>query len=377
MTLVHEIHSSSLRSYRQCRQLWQWRHVDNWEPIKKPAPLEDGTVWHKALEVLYNPDTWTKPLAELYQAANAALIEEAGKQCNDYLHRAGKYQLDEDELLDYKERVDLLRSMLTRLCRTLDRETYKPILVEQEFSCPIRDESGEQLSCGCSQCLHVHPSGTYMGRPVTFNCRVDVVLEDKEGYIWAVDHKSTAQLLREDSVTPELEDQLPQYLWCLRQNGYSVTGIILNQFRKAVPKPPKRLEHMQQGRQFSVNKAQLTDIHTARTTFQRRDPKAYKLGLYNEYLAWLAENGPQYTRQFVVIKTPDQLDEVGANLLKQTREVINEGPAIYPNSNRMNCENCSFQLPCFAQQSRLDYRAELEAGFVQSEPYYIVRRRQL
>jgi len=216
-----------------------------------------------------------------------------------------------------------------------------------------------------------------MGRPVTFNCRVDVVLEDKEGYIWAVDHKSTAQLLREDSVTPELEDQLPQYLWCLRQNGYSVTGIILNQFRKAVPKPPKRLEHMQQGRQFSVNKAQLTDIHTARTTFQRRDPKAYKLGLYNEYLAWLAENGPQYTRQFVVIKTPDQLDEVGANLLKQTREVINEGPAIYPNSNRMNCENCSFQLPCFAQQSRLDYRAELEAGFVQSEPYYIVRRRQL
>lgn len=384
MKLVHEVHASVLRGYRQCRQSYQWRYIDNWEPIRKPAPLEDGTVWHKALEVLYNPDTWTRPLGELYKASEQALVTEAEAQRKEYLNRAGKYQLDEEEALDYAERITLLRSMLTRLCRDLDRKTYKPILVEQEFSCPVLDEYGRQMFCRCQACFNAiakyaeDHGETYpawqMGLPVTFNCRIDAVFEDREGYIYAVDHKSTAQLLKEDSVMPELEDQLPSYLWCLRQNGYRVTGMILNQFRKAAPHPPKRLEHPQRGRQFSVNKMQLTDLYTARSTFSRYDAKAYSHGLYKEYLTWLAESGPQYSRQFTVIKTPEQLDMIAENMLKQVREVINEGPSIYPNATRMNCDNCSFQLPCFSKQAGQDFQAELEASFVKSEPYYIVRR---
>src|SRR5271168_487175 len=105
MSLVHEIHSSQLRGYRRCRQSYHWSHVDNWEPIKKPAPLEDGTVWHKALEVLYNPETWSLPLIELHALAHSALIAEADKQRNEYLVRADKYQLDEEEALDYAERI--------------------------------------------------------------------------------------------------------------------------------------------------------------------------------------------------------------------------------------------------------------------------------
>lgn len=386
MQLVHEIHSSELRGYRTCRQLWDWRYRDNWEPIKKPAPLEDGTVWHKALEVLYNPDTWSNTIEELHTAADTALVTEANAQRKEYLERAGKYQLDEEEALDYSDRITLLRSMLVRLCRTLDREKYRPVAVEQEFSCPILDENGYQLRCSCQACFDrvakyaeaysETPPNWVAGLPVTFNCRIDAALEDKEGYVYAVDHKSTAQLLREDSVVPELEDQLPLYLWCLRENNYLVTGMILNQFRKKAPHPPKLLERMQQGRMFSVNRMQLTDLYTARATFRQEDPRAYKSGLYESYLQWLEECGPQYDRQFLVIKTDSQLDIVGENLRKQVREIIDAGPAIYPNSNRMNCDNCSFQLPCFAKQSGADYRSELESSFIQSEPYYVTRRRQ-
>lgn len=383
MTLAHEVHSSELRSYRRCRQQWDWQHRENWEPIKKPAPLEDGTVWHKAMEVLYDPETWTSPLEDLHRAANAALIAEADKQLGEYLTRAGKNELDPEEAVDRVERVNTLRSMLVKLCRSLDRVQYRPIAVEREFSCPITYDDGDEILCVCDRCKKTvenaggnWPLDVY-GLPVTFNCRVDALFEDQEGFVFAVDHKSTSQLYKPDSVIPELDDQLPSYLWCLEQNHYLVAGLILNQFRKAYPKPPKRLERMREGRIYSVNKAQLTDLYVARQVFMRHDSVAYKHGLYNEYLEWLETSGPEFSRQFVVFKTPDQIKIIGENIRKQVLETKDYGPSIYPDPFRMNCEQCSFQLPCLAKQAGHDVRGDLEGNFVQTEPYYVVRRRRI
>lgn len=394
MTLTHEIHSSELRSYRRCRQQWQWQCRDSWTPVRKSAALEDGTVWHKALEVLYDPDTWTKELTVIHTAAHQALLAEAETQRTDYLRRAGKNVLDEEEALDYNERIFVLRSMLVKLCRSLNREKYRPIAVEQEFSCPILDENGRQLVCSCNQCLLSLAAATtdekvaanYTasegltfrgGLPVTFNCRVDALFEDREGLVYVVDHKSTSMLYRSDSIIPELEDQLPLYLWCLKQNSYPVHGVILNQFRKAYPKPPQRLERMYQGRLYSVSKMQMTDYDTAVQVFRKHDARAYQHGLYNDYLRWLTDNGPEFSRQFVIFKTPEQLEVIGRNLTRQTLEIIDKGPAVYPNPSQMNCTSCSYQLPCFAVQSDRDPQDELEASFVKVEPYYIQRRRTI
>jgi PD-(D/E)XK nuclease superfamily len=394
VTPVHEVHSSELRGYRRCRQLWQWRYRDQWEPIRKPAPLEDGTVWHKALEVLYNPETWALELKELYGRAHAALIAEASHQQQAYCDRAGKTQLDDLEAVDYEERIKVLRSMLTKLCRSLDRERFRPIFVEREFSCPIVDlETGQQLYCHCPSCtgrLMALPANethelaeqaqaagaTAPGLPVVFSCRVDAGFEDREGYVYAVDHKSAANLYKPDSVIPELEDQLPSYLWCLRQSGFQATGIILNQFRKSYPKPPKRLERVQAGRLYSVNRQQLTDYHTARAIFMNHDRRGYAQGLYAEYLEWLHGYGPEFARQFTIMKTPEQLTNIAWHIGQQAKEVIDAGPAIYPNPNQINCERCSFQLPCLSAQAMHDPLPELAASFVQTEPYYIQRRRQ-
>jgi hypothetical protein len=276
--------------------------------------------------------------------------------------------------------------MLVKLCRSLDREKYKPIAVEQEYEYPIRDSNGWQLKCHCQSCFDKltsyseEHSETYPdwinGLPVTFNCRIDAVFEDQEGFVFAVDHKSTAALLKKDSIIPELEDQLPQYLWCLRENGFPVAGSILNQFRKAFPKPPKRLERPQQGRLYSVNKLQLTDYHTARQIFRNHDSRAFKHGLYNEYLDWLKENGPEFDRQFPIFKTPEYLDTIGRNISIQASELINQGPAIYPNPSKTNCERCPFQQPCLTAQGGGDPTDELEASFIKTEPYYIQRRKQ-
>src|SRR6267154_288703 len=263
--------------------------------------------------------------------------------------------------------------MLVKVCRSLDREKFKPLAVEQEFQCPIKTELGVQLFCQCSKCFkqvseyseqHLETPPDWMrGLPVVFNCRLDALFEDQEGFIWAVDHKSTSTLYKADSAVPELDDQLPSYLWCLKQNGYPVVGAILNQFRKAYPKPPKRLERMQGGRMYSVNKVQLTDYHVARQVFARHDARAYKQGLYNDYLAWLKDYGPQYARQFQLIKTPEHLADIEQSIRLQTLEIINEGPSVYPDPNQMNCDRCVVQSPCLAKRAGQDYQSELEAGF--------------
>jgi len=274
--------------------------------------------------------------------------------------------------------------MLVRLCRTLDRKQYRPVFVEREFSCPILyPDYDKQLLCCCTSCkAQVAKAGgewplEVYGLPVTFNCRIDAIFADIEGYWFIVDHKSAAQLYKPDSLIPDLEDQLPSYLWCLRQNGFPVTGFILNQFRKAYPKQPKPLEHPQGGRTYSVNRLQLTDYHTARQTFFHRDNRGYKQGLYNDYLAWLSSSGPVFDRQFIRFKTPDQLDIIGHNVYLQARELINDGPSIYPNGSQMTCQQCSFQAPCLSKQGGHEYHSELQASFVRSEPYYIQRRRHI
>jgi hypothetical protein len=134
---------------------------------------------------------------------------------------------------------------------------------------------------------------------------------------------------------------------------------------------------MQQGRLYSVNKAQLTDVETARKVFRAHDARAYQHGLYNDYLEWLKTHGPQFSRQFTIFKTPEYLDNTGRKIALQTSELINSGPQIYPNPNTMNCQNCSFQLPCLTVQGDGDPQEELEASFVKTEPYFILRRKGL
>lgn len=58
LELVHEIHTSGRRAFRQCRRKWDWAFNKAYYPKRTAKPLEFGVAYHNAMEVYYDPKTW-------------------------------------------------------------------------------------------------------------------------------------------------------------------------------------------------------------------------------------------------------------------------------------------------------------------------------
>jgi PD-(D/E)XK nuclease superfamily protein len=380
-SLVHEIHASEVKAFLQCRQHWDWKYRDRWEPNKTPKPLEFGRAWHAALAELYSPARWgTRTKLQLYKDALGVFIAECELQQDEYLHRTGRSVLEPEAQEDYADRRLLGRSMLENLVRSLDVDKYKPIAVEQEYFVPLRG-----LYCNCRRCLQkwneanvafahnsgLNPGAWTSGLPVVFGCRIDAIFEDKHNSLWVVDHKSAAQLLSEvEADYLQIDLQLALYLWAISQQlDVAACGAIYNQFRKAYPKPPKLLQHSPEGRLYSVNRMQLTDHHTALRTF-KQDKWAYTRGLYDEYLEWLKLEGKDYFKQFKIFKTAEQLEVAKDNLYLVVAEMLANNLEILPNPSKMVCNRCDFFGPCLSNQSGHNYMEELTVSYTQTEPWY-------
>ena len=363
LSAIHEVHGSQLKSFRGCRLQYQWQYVDGYSPLIRPAPLEFGTAFHVGMETLYSPATWDWPLLELYRRAKQAFIDTCELQQREYLDRKEHYRLDPEEEVDYQERIELGTGMLRLVARTMDRKNFTPIAVEREAFAPILDP----LSRTPLVCPHC-------GKPFYYGVRPDAVLVDHNGLYWLVDWKTTAMLLR-DQIVLELDGQIATYLWALvHALGLNFAGFKYVQVYKGFPKRPRLLMQPRFGRKFSVAHNQRTDPVIFKQVVRKRDPAAFQLGLYDEYLEWLAEFGPKFFRWFTVYKSTAQLATIGADLATQVIEQYIGNPPIYPNSGRMQCERCPFQEPCLERQSGGHYQDVLDSSYEQLEPYFVRAR---
>jgi hypothetical protein len=379
LSRAHEVHGSVIKSFQGCRLRHHWEFEEGWSPLQTPAPLEFGGAFHRAMEVLYNPETWHLPLVDLYRRAKAVFIEVCLEQKARYLELVGQYVLDREQEVDYEARIELGCGMLRKVARSMDRKNFTPILVEQEAFVPVLDPITRQvLHCKCSDCWNKidwdneeeNPNG-WSGLPVLYGIRIDAALKDKDGGFWIVDWKTAAQLLKDQTVL-ELDGQIGTYSWVLAdQMGLDFRGFYYVQIYKGFPRIPKRLAVSRLGRQFSISRSQRTDYTTAKKTFEKLDPEAYKEGLYSEYLDWLNDEGPKFIKWFKVYKTPHQLGVIGQDLALAIRDMIDPHD-IYPNPGR-HCQWCPFQLPCLERQSG-DATAILESQFEKLPLYYIVER---
>jgi hypothetical protein len=362
LSTIHEVHGSQLKSFRGCRLRWQWQYVDGYSPIVRPAPLEFGTAFHVGMETLYNPDTWSLPLIDLYRIAKAAFLAMCDQQAGDFLERKEAYQLDPEEEVDYEQLKALGVGMLRLVARTMDRKNYRPIAVETEAFAPITHPvSGTPLHC--SHCK----------KPYFYGVRPDAVLVDLNGRYWLVDWKTTAMLLK-DQMILELDGQIATYLWALVYAlRLNFAGFFYVQVFKGFPKRPRLLDYPRLGRKFSVSHQQRTDPVIYRQVVSKQDPAAYQLGLYDEYLAWLEGFGPEFIKWFKVYKSHRQLETVGADLAQQVIE-MDLNPIIYPNPGRMQCQRCPFQEPCLERQSGGPFWDILISSYEKLEPYYVRQR---
>lgn len=385
MAPTHEIHTSEIRSFLGCRRRWNWAYREGIVPETSAKPLQFGTAFHVAMEAFYDPETWnsTSP-EEKTQNALDAFIKSCEEQRANYLRSTGQTKLLEAEGDDYTSRIDLGIGMLEWYGKEIhpkEDNWFKPVMVEIPFSVPIKDPNGQPLRCYAppvfgklfisdEPCLRTCGQVHEYGAEVTFDGRIDAIMEDiyNGGYfIW--DHKSAAQIRRDDRLLL-LDPQVNGYTWAAYlELGIDVRGFLYVEYRKDFPRPPELLKRSYKGRRFSTDKTAPTDLSIFTQTVQRYDPAGYASGVYDEYIAFLGSNeAPVFHRRFEIIKTKRNLQSVGETIYQIAKDMISPDLLIYPNAGHFSCSGCAYYTPCLAKTMGEDYMHSLSG-----DPYKKVK----
>lgn len=362
------------------------------------------------MEVLYEPKTWKWPREVVINSAKETFVEVCNKQKAAYLTETNKQYIDNEELeTDFNERVELGLGMLDYYTRDVapkyDSHLY-PIRVEVEFLVPIQNpDTDEYLFCHCKRCMKTidewiwktasESTGSAIenerlandaanlskyGLPVCLAGRIDLLAEDAYGDYWIVDWKTATRLARGDTSGQDrdeflqLDDQIGSYVMALRRKlGLNVRGFVYVELKKAFPQPPERNKQIRLGRMYSVNKQQPLDYDTYLATVKEHDTDAYEAGLYDEFLNWLKEEGPNYHGRYQVHKSDNELEEIERQLFLEASDMCDPNLRIYPSPGRFSCGFCAFRQPCLETFGQGDPQYLLDTLFEKRDKHYWVK----
>lgn len=331
------VRTSERGNFKKCRRLWDYTSQNrmNLERVKMNKNLAFGIDIHKGLEAYYSPKSWHVPTEV---KTNKAIIRFATsiqvRQTKEDKARGG---LDDERKQEYAELRELGIGMLSRYGEWAEkRDTFTPIAVEMKYQILIIDEEGVPLVIN--------------GHPVVYQIRVDLLLRDEYGFLWVLDHKTTAYL--DDLSFLDVDTQLSTYPWVVESVlGEQVKGTIYNELVKSVPEKPKVLKKGN----LSVDKKQNTTYELFMESIREKN---LDTAPYEDMLEYLRENPRDYFRRTPSGRTPEELTYQGTLVLEEIRDMFlgreGDGPSIYPNPSKINCRNCDFKPPCTIENERGD-----------------------
>lgn len=336
-------------------------------------PLEFGVAYHAAMEVFYEPKTWFWPLEVRIALAQQKFYEVCEGQRKKFLSQTEIQYLEDEVQEDYDSRLKLGKGMLEYYAQQVQRTDhgFRPVKVELSFAVPIiNPATGTPLRCFIPNCRRHAPEDNL----VVYAGRVDALMQDENFDYWIYDWKTAARLSVDDDEFLYLDDQVGSYPWALSKMLHlPIRGFVYHEQKKGYPEAPAENKTLRLGRKFSVNKQQDTDYSTYLEAVKAGDPHAFNQGLYDDFLDWLQEEGPQYFHRYQIHKSDYELEQIGQNIFKEAVELIDPDLIIYPNAGRFSCKFCAFRQPCLGVNMGEDYEYTLKTLFDQREHHYWVR----
>lgn len=332
------VRTSERGTFKRCRTLWDFTSQNrrNLEPVRMHSALSFGIAVHVALEHFYDPHRWEQglPIEMHLSRALSALDDELDRQMEAEAEATGG--LDNERLEEYREYLELGSGMLKtymRFAEQNDRD-WKPVAVEEKMVLPVvNPETGQQLL-------------TNDFEPVFYQIRLDLLVEDDNGDLWIVDHKTAKSL--GDLFFLEVDTQMMSYATTVQRIlGKTVRGVVYNEIRKAHPTEPDVLK----SGGLSQNKRQHTDTYHYLKAIER-------LGLdkadYADMLEYLERNPKEYVRRTLVNYSQRELATQERYIFEESMEMLND-PTIYPNAHKFNCNGCAFIGPCTVRNEDGDF----------------------
>lgn len=353
---VFRCSATEVEEFLDCRREWNWSSFsrEGLEPKKAHSALTFGTVIHYALEQYYKgrmhqPSYWVDIAAEfsvqwmintmqvIYSQKNLDMpdwtdipIEEAFENALSLLYP--------EEQQEYRELETLGMAMLQNYDVWSQKEDYselngfqRVLYTEKEFAVVIPNVDGTpyRFTDANGQIWEMWLVG-----------RLDMIVEDYFGRIWALDHKTSKDRLTEEILI--LDDQMTKYLWAVTQIlKMEPEGIFYNVLRKKLPRVPKVLVS---GKSLTKDKSIDTtyEVYYEAILANGFDPKDY-----TEILQMLQDKKDGFFERARVRRNTYEIRNAGYQLLLQAIDMLN-APLIYPHFT-WDCRwKCDFRELCAA-----------------------------
>lgn len=291
-----DFRGSEIQDYLRCKKRYSYRWIQNLEPKEANEKLTIGSAIHKFLELWHSE----------YREAEA-------------LEATFQYMFEHSEGIDHTAYEDMLQ-LVSRVCNNYVQmygydSNWTILATEKQFSIPLDDGTN------------------YVGT-------IDMIVEDEDGYVWFVDHKTTIAIDIFDK-NSDMDRQISRYWWALQELGYNVHGFIYNIILKDFPQLPKFLK----SGALSKDKSQKTTAALYREAIQMNKLNEAD---YADFLQFLDEQPKEFFRRVKVERTQA---EVLASIdeMEDVIDDIRNTKSYYRNITKDCHWDCPFKTLCQAE----------------------------
>lgn len=187
--------NSMVKTFRHCHKQAEYKYIHRLLPKRLGSPLKRGTWVHSLLEWHGRGLDWREIHAK-YSGEFAKLFDEEKDYYGDMPREIET--IFKSYLWHYKD------------------DPWEWVETEQQYEAVL-------------------PDGTIA------RCKIDAIIRDKYGKLWAVDNKTHKTLPNHNFRLRDTQSGV--YLWILQENGIEVEGFIWNYLRWKAPSVPKLLQN--------------------------------------------------------------------------------------------------------------------------------------
>lgn len=324
---------SSIDTFRRCPKRYEYREVRQLQRKKRATQLYQGILVHEALMTYYLAlrDGMVDGRAAVY-----AFFADA------YLQARQNPTLFADELADEIKIIEDSEDLVYRYLAKWN-DSWTVLHVEEEFYVTL--DSGDVISF-----------------------TPDLVVEDESGFVWIVDHKTTASLPTNDQTHADLQSTL--YYAGVQALYPNLQGFIFNKLRKKRPTQPKLTK---------TGKLRISDLDRIDTSFEvlrdyivQHAPQLLEDDRHMRRLAKLRDEERFFWREVIVITEPmtrAALDDAYITLKYMDVSAETGYPRTFQEDRGWkSCSRCPFHRLCQAELLEWDAETVLAEDYEPRDP---------
>lgn len=328
--MTEEVHfnQSRIKVFNRCPKQYEYKYIDLLEPKRKSRPLFLGSWVHSALETHYTKGDW--------RVGHKLYVDQWNK-------------LFKEEKLALQVKGKKLGAPLPELVERIIKsylwyyrdDGWKPVMVEQ--------------------ILEVETPLVIKGKRFVFKGRLDLVVEDDEGLLWLVDHK-TASTIPQATSFHAMDPQLMLYPWAAKiQYGIDLAGIVYNYVKSKPPSIPKL------NKDKSLSRRKISTDYPTLVRFLKAN--GYDINDFREVLIPLRKKS-DFLRRYRLPREPFVTKEILKDTLSTVKRI--EDTKRFVRVITRDCSRqCAYHNLCRAELNGFDTQMMRTSDFVIGEEDYV------